>query len=340
MSVPANAAPRASMPGPCTSFSTSSCGMKYAGLRTEDGDRVAVRACARRRRSSALLMRARHAEAGRRRWRSRRAASCSGGPVVSIGLQARAVDRPGCAAGFDRPEVRHVRRRRRATSSAPRRRSRSAGRRRPRAPSRRCRASPSSPAGRRSSVSSPPPPLPKMPPTSDAIATDVLGLPRLRHLLQRRVLGRQLRRVGERLGDVLVHAVDVRLARRRRPPGPRRRRCASACTCAVRSASLYGAIASCSRSIAMFAGDAPRNSETPRAAEVAQHVHQEEAVLGGRVALREHRRVARRAEDVRHAEARVADDGDAGGRRVDALDVVVAARRTTRPCRSRGAAPR
>jgi hypothetical protein len=61
-----------------------------------------------------------------------------------------------------------------------------------------------------------------------------------------------------------------------------------------------------------------------RAADVPQRIHQEQPVLGGGVALREHRRVARRAEDVGRAEALVADDGDVGGRRVDAVDVVFA----------------
>ena len=55
-----------------------------------------------------------------------------------------------------------------------------------------------------------------------------------------------------------------------------------------------------------------------------QHVHQEETILSAGVTLREHRRVARRTEDVRHAEAEVAHDRDAGGRRVHAIDVVLA----------------
>ncbi len=58
------------------------------------------------------------------------------------------------------------------------------------------------------------------------------------------------------------------------------------------------------------------------AAGVAQHVHEEEAVLGGRVAEPEHRAVAGLAVDVGDAEALVAHDRHVGARRVDALGVV------------------
>jgi hypothetical protein len=57
---------------------------------------------------------------------------------------------------------------------------------------------------------------------------------------------------------------------------------------------------------------------------VAQHVHEEEPVLRAHVAEPEHRAVARRAEDVRHAEALVAHDRDVLARRVAALGVAVA----------------
>ena len=55
-------------------------------------------------------------------------------------------------------------------------------------------------------------------------------------------------------------------------------------------------------------GAPPANDRQLRAAEVAQHVDEEQAVLGGRVAGAEHRAVARLAVDVRDAEALVAHD--------------------------------
>jgi hypothetical protein len=57
---------------------------------------------------------------------------------------------------------------------------------------------------------------------------------------------------------------------------------------------------------------------------VAQHVHEEQPILGARVAEAEHRPVARRAVDVRHAEALVAHDRDVRARRVAALYVALA----------------
>jgi hypothetical protein len=62
-----------------------------------------------------------------------------------------------------------------------------------------------------------------------------------------------------------------------------------------------------------------------RATGVPQRVHREEAVLGADVAEPEHRRCARLAVDVRHAEGAVADDGHVvvARRRVDPLGAVL-----------------
>ena len=120
----------------------------------------------------------------------------------------------------------------------------------------------------------------------------VLALPRVRPLRppDRGVLARQLRRVELRLGDVLVDAGDVVVASWRRisPCGP-----SGAGSCwawRVRSASVYGATAHCSASIAALG--AAGEARQLRAPGVAQHVHEEQPVLGARVAEAEHRAVA------------------------------------------------
>jgi hypothetical protein len=61
------------------------------------------------------------------------------------------------------------------------------------------------------SASSRPPPLPKIPPTSEAVGEEVGHLPVVRSLRapERGVLARHLGRVQARLGDVLVDAGDV-----------------------------------------------------------------------------------------------------------------------------------
>ena len=64
------------------------------------------------------------------------------------------------------------------------------------------------PASAGPSSSSLPPPLPKMPPISDASAITSVRLPRLRQLAERRVLRRHHDRVGERRVDVGVDPGD------------------------------------------------------------------------------------------------------------------------------------
>ena len=72
-----------------------------------------------------------------------------------------------------------------------------------------------------------------------------------------------------------------------------------------------------SSSIALFG--AAGEARQLRAPGVAQHVHEEQPVLGADVARAEQRVRARGAVDVRNAEARVADHDHAGARAVGAL---------------------
>ena len=143
-----------------------------------------------------------------------------------------------------------------------------------------------------------PPPLPKMPPISPAIATTSAARPRLRHATVRAaggVVDRQQRRVGPRRGDVGVHAVDVGRRSSTWPAPPARRtRCGqrgrpARCACAC----VYGASSSWSWSICSNSQDAPRKLRERALAVVAQHVHQEQPVLGLRVAGAERRALRR-----------------------------------------------
>ena len=151
---------------------------------------------------------------------------------------------------------------------------------------------------------------------------DVRGLEQVRseRLADRGVLARQLRRVELGLEDVLVDAREVVLgvADDLRPLRPEVLRQVGDLALEVgfgvgRDGPLLRVLA-----LVGAAGEA-RELAAPR---VAQHVHEEQPVLGADVAEAEHRRRARRAVDVRDAEAAVAHDGDVGARVIGPLDRV------------------
>jgi hypothetical protein len=148
------------------------------------------------------------------------------------------------------------------------------------------------------------------------------ALPRLERDAQQRVLGRLLARVDLRLGDVLVHARDV-LAQVIAELH------AALAVDLVRQVDLkleVGLVVG--RQLPLRAvhlavgGGAADERRQLRAAGVAQHVHQEQAVLRRGVARAEQHVAARLAVDVRHAVALVAHDRHAGARVDDRLDVL------------------
>ncbi len=99
--------PRASMPGPCTSFSTRSCGMKYAVCGPKTAIGLPFRVCSPASRSALLMALGNPRPDGPLAIAS--SSACSGGPVVSTGCRL-AQSIAGLRGGIGRAEVRHVRR--------------------------------------------------------------------------------------------------------------------------------------------------------------------------------------------------------------------------------------
>ena len=164
-------------------------------------------------------------------------------------------------------------------------------------------------------ASSLPPPLPKMPPTREAVAiTSVTfqssGPAAGRSPRTRRASCCGFSRASAMYwliaGDVVGRVLLERRPWRRRPP--RRGRTGAGGRPRCRAPAAH-----CSASIARLPGAADEARQLG-AAGVAQHVDEEQAVLGGDVAGAEHRAAAGGAIDVRHAEALVADDRDVAAR--------------------------
>ena len=138
----------------------------------------------------------------------------------------------------------------------------------------------------------------------------------------RDVLARHLGRVQARLGDVLVDAGDVA----ERVVLQLAAAVAVEVVAEVELALVVGLRVGRERPLLGVHGAVGRRAADEggqlRAAQVAQHVDEEQAVLRGRVAGAEHRPGARGPVDVGDPEALVAHDGDVGARRDGGLDVL------------------